>query len=403
MELETTIKKHMLLADPYIIKLLCSYVVAAKLPIRAPWLFIVGPSSGGKSMLLESLESLPLIFPIDDLTSTTFASGMKGKDGESNSLLHQLADNSTLVIKDFTTILSKDKEAQKTIIGQMRKIYDGDFLKKFGNGQKVDWKGKISILAGVTSKVHTTMYQLADMGERFLMYNLEQPDRIEQGMVATANLDTASKITDMKAAFVEFLTPLIDTLPQQMPQLSEDVRRSYVELAELATRARSAVERNEFSRDKEIRMVHFPEMTGRFATQLLVLACGIMVINGQPELTESDKQLLYKISLDSIPNLRRICLQALTQFREVETASLAVHLKYPAGTLRLALQDLAALKVIDYTKAGNRDKWQLHDNYRQLMSRYEQITMTEEVLDGLEVAELPPPDDLYSAAQVAFN
>lgn len=389
-DLEATIKKHMLLADPHIIKLLCGYIVAARLPPRAPWLFIVGPSSGGKSLLLESLEACRLVFPIDDLTPTTFASGMKSKEGGSNSLLDKLKNNSILIVKDFTTILSKDKEAQKNIIGQMRKIYDGDFVKKFGNGVEFGWKGKVSILAGVTSKVHTTMYQLADMGERFLMYNFEQPDREEQGMVATANLNTADKVKEMKEAFGAFVDSL--EIPDKVPVIAEDVRRSFVQLAEFATRARSSVERNEFSREKEIRMVHFAEMPGRFATQLLVLAAGLMIVNSQPELMETDKQLLYKISLDSIPNIRRLCLQALTQYAEVETSSLAVKLKYPPATLRLSLQDLAALKVIDYTKSGNRDKWRLHENYRQLMSRYEKITMTNEVLEGLENSDMTETD-----------
>jgi len=191
-------------------------------------------------------------------------------------------------------------------------------------------------------------------------------------------------------------------------EISEEIRRPFVELAEFSSRARSVVERNMFSREKEIIMVHFPEMPGRFATQLSVLASGYMVLNGG-ELKDEDKKMLYKISLDSIPHVRRLCLQALTQFSEVETNGLAVYLKLPPSTLRLNLSDLAALKVIDYTKAGNRDQWRLHDNYRELMVKYEGIAMGEGTLEADEQPDDEPPfglepvsGDLVKTAMEAF-
>ena len=154
----------MILADKNIIKLLSAFVVSCRLSMRGPWLFLVSASSGGKSMLLEALQGCNNTHVIDDLTPATMASGMKGKHGEDNSLLSQFTYGSILIIKDFTTILSKDKEVQKAIVGQLRKIYDGDYVKRYGNGQNTDWHGKVSILAGVTSKVHTTMHQLTHIG-----------------------------------------------------------------------------------------------------------------------------------------------------------------------------------------------------------------------------------------------
>src|SRR3990167_5940624 len=109
-ELEAVVQKHMILKDSQIIKLLAAYVIAARLPIRAPWLLLVSASSGGKSMLLESLQKCSLIKVLDDLSPKALASGMRGPDGKNNSLLNEMKSGTTLIIKDFTTLLSKNKD-----------------------------------------------------------------------------------------------------------------------------------------------------------------------------------------------------------------------------------------------------------------------------------------------------
>src|SRR3990167_1862522 len=120
-DLEAVVRKHLLLADSNIVKLLCAFVVASRMPINPPWLFIVGPPGGGKSMILKALQGITGTTPIDDLTANTFASGMRGREGKSNSLLHNLPPNSILIFKDFTTIISKDEQSRGAIVGQLRK------------------------------------------------------------------------------------------------------------------------------------------------------------------------------------------------------------------------------------------------------------------------------------------
>lgn len=377
-DLQEIVDKNMLLADRDVVKMLASFVVCARMPMNPPWIFLVGPSSGGKSMLLSALEACNGFIPLDDLSPNTFASGMVTVKG-STSLLDQMLPNSVIVFKDFTTIISKDKENRAVVVAQLRKIYDGDFSKRWGNGQEIKWKGKLSVLAGVTSKVYSAMYAFADMGERFLMYTMKQPDRIEVGMLATENLNDKKSNEAISKAFVEYLDSL--PIPSEPVQIDRDTRLSIVHLAELTTRARSSVERDMYSREKEIRQVHFVEMTPRFAKQLTALATGFTVINNSPQLTEQDHQIIYRIALDSIPVMRRICLKALTKYKQVETAGLSVSLKLPSSTVRVHLQDLAALEVVNFSKkSNNRDTWELKENYRKILSRYEGIALTDETL-----------------------
>jgi predicted ATPase len=84
-ELETIVKQHMLLADEGVVKLLCAFVIAQRMETSPPWLFLVGASSGGKSMLLKALRNVQGYYALDDLTANTFVSGQQKKTGSADS------------------------------------------------------------------------------------------------------------------------------------------------------------------------------------------------------------------------------------------------------------------------------------------------------------------------------
>src|SRR3990167_7804000 len=138
-----------LLADRGIVRLIVATVIANQLNMKPIWLQVVGPSSGGKSALLDSLNGLHdipefknLIIPVSDITVSTFASGQRRTDKET-SLLMKMNVGSILCYKDFTSILSKNIEAKAEIMKQLREIYDGSYNKHFGTGDVVAWTGKV--------------------------------------------------------------------------------------------------------------------------------------------------------------------------------------------------------------------------------------------------------------------
>lgn len=397
-DLEQTVDNILLLADRTIIKTICSFVIQARLKIDPAWLVIVGPSSGGKSTILEALEGCQDVIPIDDLTPQTFVSGVKVKHGDKDpSLLNRLPVNGILIFKDLSTIITKEKESRAAIISQLRKIYDGNYHKQFGNSAEgVAWKGRVALIAGATSSIYSLMHVFSDLGERFLLYNFLQPDRIAQTLKATENLDKAPARELMKEAFKDYLDSLVLPTRDELIPVPEAIRREIIELAELATRARSKVERSEKIRNNPIIQVHFPEMPARFSTQLLALAQGLMVINGNNQLTETDKSILFKIALDSIPNIRRLILYNLTKYKKIETAALALKMSYPTLSLSPQLEELTAMEIITRSKSNGTkgsNLWELKDNYRQILGKFEQIELTEEVIESMQQAE---EDDMFT-------
>jgi len=393
-DLENIVDEYMLRADKGIIRLICATMVSNYLPTPPSWMFIVGNSSGGKSMILSAMKPVTGVVEIDDMTAKTFASGMRGQS--QNSLLAQMPKNGTLLIKDYTTMLSKDKESRAEILGQMRKIFDGDYRKKFGNGEDVQWSGKVGMIAGVTPEIYSqeVTSSNAAMGERYLYYQLEMPDRFEVAMMSTEEITDYKAKADMSAAFQEYLNPIIDDVVELqraeggfvMPKMDLGTRKELVTLAEFTTRARSAVKRNQYSRDKDQEMRPTLEMTPRFAKALVCVAYGLLLVHrydGEPEvLTEGDKAILFKVALDSIPQSRRDLLEALTMYSTATENGLIEQLSMSRPFIKLYLGDLVAVGLVQIQKTAHSWQYILKEEYRQLMATYRGLNMGKQDLDG---------------------
>lgn len=382
--------KVYLIVDPGVIKLLCATVIANRLPRDPVWLMLVTPSSGGKTEFITALKKVRGYTEISELTPQTFISGQKRADKET-SLLLRLQRNDIMIFKDFTTMLTMQRDARAQIMGQLREIYDKNYTKRFGNGVETSWEGKLGLIAGVTTAIYTSKQNYAAMGERFILYSFLQPDRelFTERSMDNAETDMEVRREHLRDLFHEYLDEQV-VIPEEFPKLDLDLRKEIIQLANLTTIARSAVQRDFMSPKKELEYVHALEMPGRFATQLSLLGTAMMVMNGNNILLEEDKHILYKIALDSIDQNRRLVLQSLTQYMSTTTANLATHLKYPTDTVRRWLEDCAALKLVDRTKHGNADEWKLKEKWRTLLSKFEGIAMlATELVDPGAIPDVP--------------
>src|SRR4030095_10784749 len=93
------------------------------------------------------------------------------------SMLLQIGPFGILAFKDLTTVLSMHHEARSQIISQLREVADGRTEKSFGNGLRLEWEGKLGLVAGVTPIIDEQHNFLAVMGERFLLYRLPEVPR----------------------------------------------------------------------------------------------------------------------------------------------------------------------------------------------------------------------------------
>src|SRR3990167_4515917 len=163
-----------LIKDQYILKMLLAGVISQRLPSDPVWFIIVASSSSGKTEFINAISNCDGVVPLSTLTPKTFVSGVKLAGGKEASLLLNLnkgtdmEGDGILAFKDLTSLLSERHEDRSVIMGQLREIYDGKYSKSFGTGQTVDWKGKITIIAGSTYAIHQLKQAYSALGERFL-------------------------------------------------------------------------------------------------------------------------------------------------------------------------------------------------------------------------------------------
>jgi hypothetical protein len=375
-ELKREYKKVFYLEDDGVLDILVATVISTFMKREAVWLLIVGASSGGKTELINIFTELAFVYEVDELTESTFLSGMRAGAGKSASLLDEIGPVGCIAMKDFTSILTMRQDKRELILGQMRQIYDGKFNKKTGNGENPNWKGKINFIGGVTDAVYTVGEASADMGRRTINYVLPKQDRQLTASYARRNKkegNLASKREYLQQITTDFVMQKIDEMPLNLPPLKPEVQRTISLLVDFVTQARTPVKRNF---QGKIVLVDDFEMPMRVDEQIQVIAEVMNWLYGglQPE----QEELLYRLCLDSIPKQRRLTLKTLAGYSYATTVGLATKLNYPTDTARVWLEDLNAVEIVrrETTGAGVT-KWSILEPYRTYMRKYDNIPHTE--------------------------
>ena len=390
-DLEKVYHKWMLIPDKGVIKFICALYIANRIPGKALWAFIIGPSGGGKTELLNPLLELSDVVPISLLTPNTFLSGMPGK-GDA-SLLPKLSGKVAL-FKDWTSVLAMQKDAKSEIMSQFREIWDGSMKKVFGTGRIAEWKGKITVIAASTQAVDLNQQQYTHLGERFLNYRPIMPDRKLVAMKALDNDSNQEKMQEeMGDAMYAFMLG-IDWKKHlaNVPPMPQEYREEIVNLANFCTMARSGIIRD-FGMKKEVIFVPASEMPTRITGQLAKLGSALTIANGGVFMKD-DMQIIYKCALDSIPQTNKMVITEMAKADNQTTADIATSLGYPTEPIRMYLENLALLKVCKRIKDdGKADKWTMDPEFSAIIRNYEGVLeLTEEEIKARKEANGAPAE-----------
>jgi|WetSurMetagenome_2_1015567.scaffolds.fasta_scaffold97553_1 hypothetical protein len=398
-EIENKIDSYLFLPDKSVIKLLAAFALTCKLPIPPLWLFIAGGSSTGKTELLSLLEKVKGWYALDDLTENTLLSGMKRHD-QSASLLDRLPKQGFIVFKDFTTMLSKNKDVLGAIMGKLRVIYDGSYKRETGGQvESKMWEGKLSLLAAGTGTIYSKTEEFNEMGTRSVVYKLDAPDDYDIGsfMYDHQKDDRKQKKEELQSMVELYIKNIqVPATYDQLPPITREVWKDLEDIAHLASTARSPVEREKWGPNRRQTMKHEKEGMGRLFGQLKAAAYGLMLQNERNGLTNADKKLLYKIGLDCIDPRRRGVLQALT--RNVyggDTQQIGDYMGYVKESADIFVEDLYAHDMLEKHRAGNKTSYTIKDKYRDIMSKFENIKVEQK---ALPTEETPAPEEQKAIA-----
>jgi hypothetical protein len=157
------------------------------------WLLIISGSGNAKTETVQALNGIgaTVVSTITSEGALLSASAKRDRTKDATGgLLREIGDPGVLVIKDVTSILSMNRELRGQVLGALREIHDGSWVRKAGTdgGKSLPWSGRIAVIGAVTTAWDTKHEVIAAMGDRFVLYRVDSTSgRVAAGRKAIGN------------------------------------------------------------------------------------------------------------------------------------------------------------------------------------------------------------------------
>ena len=346
-----TFRRYLHLPDSDSLLAVLGAYAANRLPGPPVWLLLVGPPSGGKTEQIMPLSAIADVQVASVLTEGALLSGVPGKDhaaGAKGGLLREIGDFGYLVLKDFTSVLAMNRDSRGTVLAALREVYDGAWTRHVGTdgGKALHWEGKVGLIGGCTPALDSHHTVMASLGERFLLYRLPE---VEEDAVTEMALDQGDGT--QHTVLAEVVGGLLSHLPAapKIEALETEERRFLIDMAKLAVRARSPVERD-FGASKDILNIPEPEAPPRLAQALQRLFSGLLCI-GVPR--ADAWRVTRHVALSSMPAIRRKAMESLSGEDWIRTSAASLRIGVPVSTAQRTLEDLYVHKVVERRASGD--------------------------------------------------
>jgi hypothetical protein len=225
-----TFERWLILPNRMPVYAMLGTVAANLLPGEPTWLGLIAPPSSAKTELINALTGLPFVVTASTLTPAGLLSGTPRRQraaGAKGGLLRQVSDPGLLCLKDFTSILTMRPDAKAEILGVLREIYDGHYVRRLGTdgGRELEWRGKLGLIFGCTNVIDTHYSIENALGNRFLLARSE-PNRAQ---FRWALKHTGASFAAMRRELADsvsalFASPLPD--PQPLDPDGDEFKRS---------------------------------------------------------------------------------------------------------------------------------------------------------------------------------
>jgi hypothetical protein len=234
--LHVCFSNYLAVLDPDAIAVVLATAVAQAETSADPlWLMLVGSSSGSKSETIRTVSALG-DKNLSDLTRAGLLGGHAAKEGGivRTGLLAKLGDgcNALVTISDLSSLLSRgggrmSGQEQAGVYEALRDVYDGEYTRTMDR-LEVTWRGRLTILAGVTPAIDAMRTYTTALGTRFCYFRLDQMTDAHRDMIARVVFDRSELKAHREAA-------------QAQAQVIVEAAREKVTSVELPASMRDAV------------------------------------------------------------------------------------------------------------------------------------------------------------------
>jgi hypothetical protein len=312
-------------------------IAANRLDGDPVWLLLVAAPSAGKTEPIMATSALPDVHPAATLTEAALLSGSSKRDHAGDAtggMLRTIGEFGVIALKDFTSILSMNRDSRAQTIAALREVYDGSWTRQLGvdGGRTLHWQGKVGLVGGCTPVIDDHHSVMAAMGERLLLLRIGEIDVKDQARKALKQSGQERQMREQLSAAIAgvFVGELRE--PQE---LSEGDQERLISLATVVVKARSAVGRDSYTR--QIDSVPDAERPARLVKTLRQLLHGFDAIGVS---REDAWRILVSIGFDCLPKLRRLAFDLLRGVTDIKTGDAALVLGLPVSTISRAFEDL---------------------------------------------------------------
>lgn len=337
-ELMKVINKWYANFDQYLVKLILATVISNRFEGNPIWLLVRGAPSSGKTEFISALNALPFTVDASDLTPKALFSSdvlLEGKKKKKTTAWISELNGKVLLFRDFTnTVNSKNINDRKEILSQLRGIYDGKFTRTVGRkGITIAWEGKIGMIGAATILYDDlTIIEGEQFGERLLAYKLRTSDDYDIDFIDKHLGQEERRKFEVQKAFLQYFHKI------QVPHVDDILlKKSYKEkikvLQNLMARGRAPVKRA-----RNLLIINVPEIerAPRIEKQLMMVAKALAVVEGRKEVNSDDFNIIARIALSNIPNMRWAIMRFLYQQERIGIDHKELKLRYIASGLNYA-------------------------------------------------------------------
>jgi predicted transcriptional regulator len=349
--------------------------VSSQLAGSPLWAFIVGPPGSGKTLTLEGFGRYKNAVYRSSIRATELISGWLTEDGTDPSLIPKI-QGKTLVLKDYTEVMSMAQMDQEILYGVLRGAYDGRAERFFANGlERVYHHCWFNMIAGVTDDIKA--HNRASLGERFIRFQWSNSEDCDRSTHITAAIRGIAKQVEteryLAGIIAGFLTG-INLEESKMPPIESWFETRIVALVQILAhlRARVNIERNgEISHRPTI------EIGTRPAIQFCKLAQCVAVVLGKKRIDMAIYSLIERVFRDTCESWSLDIFEVLLSHDPelVTKDTIEREARIPSTTAFRRLEQMEALGTITRVKTPVTQfgrppySWRLSDEIRALVTQ----------------------------------
>lgn len=358
-DLKSAFSQYLYMPDHEYLDIVFATILANRIQGDPVWIFVVGAPGSCKTEVLRTLDSTET-YHVSKLRAASLISGYidrKAKVEIDHSLLPKI-NNKTLIVKDFSTVLTMRKEERDEIFSVLRDAYDGYASVPFGTGEK-SYVSKFGLIAAMTPAIEIYRALSESLGERFLYIRPIVGDSKTLCMAALNNINIKDA---MRIHLKQTSKTFLENVMINDTNISDAEKEEIVELCDATATIRSYVARDR----RDFNTVLMPpifEVATRISQQILKLYIGLRAL-------KSDAMRLSKrVLADCVPVNRRAVCESMALNDECTAGLLEQKCDMSLKTIRVIVSDLERLGLATVTKRAHGEKlFTLNDNVKKLFT-----------------------------------